>query len=177
MFFSHFCNNYHHNYHCNLHYKYQIFLVIRAKRRFWRPKKRGPSCPNWGDGDGGGSERKRFFYGCLPLFTWSICEEKVQIFRNRHGIWSLCNLVMSMQALQWGPAFRTKGPNLSWKVLIFLTRSWNLAFVYQTFASKLVTDVMCGPVGCLLSNSSHWNNWMPLFFGTSAHRNRDPGPK
>ena len=44
-------------------------------------------------------------------------------------------------------------------------------------ASDWCDHVMCGPVGCLLSNSSHWNNWIPLFFGTSAHRNRDPGPK
>ena len=39
VFFSHFCHNYHHNYHCNLHYQHQIFLVIRAKRRFWSKKK------------------------------------------------------------------------------------------------------------------------------------------
>ena len=47
MFFSHFCHNhhqnyqnYHHNYHCNHHYHHQKKIsVIRAKRRFWRPKK------------------------------------------------------------------------------------------------------------------------------------------
>ena len=44
MFFGNFCHHYHqnhhHNYHCNRHYNHMHFSVIRAKRRFWRPKKR-----------------------------------------------------------------------------------------------------------------------------------------
>ena len=99
MFFSHFCHNYHqnyhnyhHNYHCNHHYHHWIFFGHTRKTSFLTSKKRGPSCPNWGDGgglgDSGNARKKTFFsYWCLPLqggklgvteailwsmFTWSL---------------------------------------------------------------------------------------------------------
>ena len=56
-FFSHFCHNYHqnyhnyhHNYHCNLHYQHRNFFRSYAQNVVFDVKKRGPSCPNWGQG-------------------------------------------------------------------------------------------------------------------------------
>ena len=57
------------------HIVYIVFLVLNwlSNLEFWPPKKRGPSCPNWGHGGGGlgnsGNARKKtffFFNWCLP---------------------------------------------------------------------------------------------------------------
>ena len=78
MFFCHFCHNhhqnylnYHHNYHCNHHYPHQNLFGHMRKTLFLTSEKRGPSCPNWGDGglgDSGNARKKTLFsYWCLPL--------------------------------------------------------------------------------------------------------------
>ena len=68
MFFSSFLSslssNYHHyyhNYHCNHHYNHQYFFCHAPKTWFWSPKKRGPSCPNWGVLNQAMPESKRLF--------------------------------------------------------------------------------------------------------------------
>ena len=82
MFLSHFCHNYHqnyqnyhHNYHWNHHYHHQKNSVIPQNVVFG-VQKRGPSCPNWGQGrlgglgDSGNARKKTFlFFWCLPLLS------------------------------------------------------------------------------------------------------------
>ena len=55
------------------HIVYIVFLVLNwlSNLEFWPPKKRGPSCPNWGHGGGGlgnsGNARKKTFF-----FNWGL---------------------------------------------------------------------------------------------------------
>ena len=60
MFFSHFCHDYHqnyqnhhHNYPWNHHYHHQIKFRSYAQNVVFDVQKRGPSCPNRGQGGGG----------------------------------------------------------------------------------------------------------------------------
>ena len=72
-YFSHFCHNYHqnyqnyhHNYHCNHHDHHQKKFRSYAQNVIFDVQKRGPSCPNWGQGEGGlgdsGNARKKTFF-------------------------------------------------------------------------------------------------------------------
>ena len=81
MFFSHNYHqnyqNYHHNYHWNHHYHHQKKFRSYAQNVVFDVQKRGPSCPNWGQGGGvrgfGQCPKENvFFYGCLPLSKWNI---------------------------------------------------------------------------------------------------------
>ena len=69
---------------------YIVFLVLNwlSNLEFWLPKKKGPSCPNWGHGGWGGlgnsgNARKKMFFFRWPLplgarapciITWKLVE-------------------------------------------------------------------------------------------------------
>ena len=64
IFCYHYHQNYHHHYHWTVIIIIGIFSAIRAKRRFWRPKKEVQVARNEGGGrgDSGNARKKTFFF-------------------------------------------------------------------------------------------------------------------
>ena len=81
---------------------YSIYSILSSKLTFksWisTSEKRGPSCPNWGHGGGGGlgnsgnARKKTFFFRWpLPLLTSNSSESTFLNFLSRSSFFSFCS--------------------------------------------------------------------------------------